>query len=83
MPIKIYYNGEEQDIPHDYQYIDKIIEKIDECLDSLNKNDLTLAKYIKITQNVKLINEYIALGYAQLIEYEAEETIKAEETKNC
>lgn len=72
--VTIVNNDLEKAIPHDYQFIEQIIKKIDECLDSFNKNDLTLANYIEITQNVKLINEYIALGYAQLIEYEAEET---------
>ncbi len=72
--VTVINNELEKAIPHDYQFIDEIIKKIDECLNGFNNNDLTLAKYINITKTVTLINEYIALGYSQLIEYEAEET---------
>ncbi|MBQ8293598.1 MAG: family 10 glycosylhydrolase [Bacilli bacterium] len=64
----------EKNIPHDYEYLNEIIKLIDLELDKINKENLSLFKYIKIMQSISKLEEYVAVAYGQLLEYEAGQT---------
>lgn len=62
------YNNE---IPHDYQYLNILITEIDSLIKEINVNDNSLDSMINLYQRNNTLNEYIAVGYAQLFEYKA------------
>ena len=66
--IQIDFNNE---IPHDYQYLNNLINEIDNLIKEINVNDNSLSSMISLYQRNNILNEYIAIGYAQLIEYDS------------
>lgn len=59
-----------KEIPHDYQYLNELIEQIDILINCFKEEDLTIFTMNQSFKITNQINSYIATSYAQLIEYD-------------
>ena len=69
--IMVDFNNE---IPHDYQFLNDLINNIDNYIREINIDDSSLQSFINLHKINSALNEYIAIGYAQLIEYNASQS---------
>lgn len=61
-------------IPHDYEYICSIIDKIDMLINVNNLNSFKVGDLHKLIHNLKYVEEYINIAYSQLISYNPYDT---------
>ena len=59
-----------KEIPHDYQYLNELIEQIDILINCFKEEDLTIFTMNQSFKITNQINSFIATSYAQLIEYD-------------
>lgn len=64
----------ENEIPHDYNYINFMVTKLDELLSNYIVKDKSIYNLKQFLDNSKTINEYIAIIYSLLIEWKVNET---------
>ncbi len=64
----------EEEIPHDYEYIDDIISLIDSKLNGMVLNTNSLYDVLLLKENYEDLINYIALGYSQLVRSDIDNT---------
>jgi len=64
----------ENEIPHDYEYIYKMVSELDNILLDYTINEGSIYNVNEYIKKAKVINEYLSVIYSLLIEYKPDET---------